>query len=94
MSLSITYRAWGLERRHLGGSRLAWPLSMQRFIRSFFFFFFFFTSACFRRERKMKTQISHSHKLALDSMNHIRGHNEIYSYTEQTGFLRIGILPE
>ena len=42
----------------------------------------------------MKTQIPHSHKLALDSMNHIRGHNEIYSYTEQTGFLRIGILPE
>lgn len=29
----------------------------------------------------MKTQIPHSHKLALDSMNHIRGHNAIYSYT-------------
>ena len=91
MSVSITYRAWGLERRHRGGSRLAWPLSMQRFIPSLFFFF---TSACFRREKKMKTHIPHSHKLALDSMNHIRGHNEIYSYTEQTGFLRIGILPE
>ena len=91
MSVSITYRAWGLERRHRGGSRLAWALSMQRFIPSLFFFF---TSACFRREKKMKTQIPHSHKLALDSMNHIRGHNEIYSYTEQTGFLRIGILPE
>ena len=90
MSVSITYRAWGLERRHRGGSRLAWPLSTQRFIPSFFFF----TSACFRREKKMKTQIPHSHKLALDSMNHIRGHNEIYSYTEQTGFLRIGILSE
>ena len=89
MSVSITYRAWDLERRHRGGSRLAWPLSMQRFIPSFCF-----TSACFRREKKMKTQIPHSHKLALDSMNHIRGHNEIYSYTEQTGFLRIGILPE
>ena len=38
MSVSITYRAWGLERRHRGGSRLAWPLSMQRFIPSFFFY--------------------------------------------------------
>lgn len=28
----------------------------------------------------MKTQIPHSHKLALHSMNHIRGHNAIYSY--------------
>lgn len=90
MSVSITYRAWGLERRHRGGSRLAWPLSMQRFIPRFFFLLVLVLD----ERKKMKTQIPHSHKLALDSMNHIRGHNEIYSYTEQTGFLRIGILPE